>query len=73
MALSGLPQSALPFAGQPQDRPEVSRNPASFHRARTPGPQPAARGHPNREIALALGIDESTVKAHIGRLMRKVV
>ena len=29
-------------------------------------------GHPNREIALALGIDESTVKAHIGRLMRKV-
>jgi len=29
-------------------------------------------GHPNREIARALGIDESTVKAHIGRLMRKV-
>jgi DNA-binding NarL/FixJ family response regulator len=29
-------------------------------------------GRPNREIALALGIDEGTVKAHIGRLMRKV-
>jgi DNA-binding NarL/FixJ family response regulator len=29
-------------------------------------------GQPNREIAQALGIDESTVKAHIGRLMRKV-
>ena len=29
-------------------------------------------GQPNREIAIALGIDESTVKAHIGRLMRKV-
>jgi DNA-binding NarL/FixJ family response regulator len=29
-------------------------------------------GQPNREIARALGIDESTVKAHIGRLMRKV-
>ena len=29
-------------------------------------------GQPNREIALSLGIDESTVKAHIGRLMRKV-
>jgi DNA-binding NarL/FixJ family response regulator len=29
-------------------------------------------GQPNREIALALGIDEATVKAHIGRLMRKV-
>src|SRR6202042_1545284 len=29
-------------------------------------------GQPNREIALALGIDEGTVKAHIGRLMRKV-
>jgi DNA-binding NarL/FixJ family response regulator len=29
-------------------------------------------GQPNREIALTLGIDEGTVKAHIGRLMRKV-
>jgi DNA-binding NarL/FixJ family response regulator len=29
-------------------------------------------GQPNREIAHALGIDEGTVKAHIGRLMRKV-
>jgi DNA-binding NarL/FixJ family response regulator len=29
-------------------------------------------GRPNREIAQALGIDEGTVKAHIGRLMRKV-
>jgi DNA-binding NarL/FixJ family response regulator len=29
-------------------------------------------GQPNREIAMALGIDEGTVKAHIGRLMRKV-
>ena len=29
-------------------------------------------GQPNREIALTLGIDEGTVKAHIGRLLRKV-
>jgi DNA-binding NarL/FixJ family response regulator len=29
-------------------------------------------GRSNREIGLALGIDESTVKAHIGRLLRKV-
>jgi DNA-binding NarL/FixJ family response regulator len=29
-------------------------------------------GQPNRAIAIALGIDEGTVKAHIGRLMRKV-
>ena len=29
-------------------------------------------GQPNREIALSLGIDEGTVKAHVGRLMRKV-
>ncbi|MCU1319982.1 MAG: two component transcriptional regulator, LuxR family [Edaphobacter sp.] len=29
-------------------------------------------GHPNREIADALGIDAATVKAHVGRLMRKV-
>ena len=29
-------------------------------------------GQPNREIGAALGIDEGTVKAHVGRLMRKV-
>ena len=29
-------------------------------------------GHPNRDIALALGVDEGTVKAHLGRLMRKL-
>jgi DNA-binding NarL/FixJ family response regulator len=29
-------------------------------------------GRPNREIALALGIEEGTVKAHISRLMHKV-
>lgn len=28
-------------------------------------------GHPNRQIAVALGVDEGTVKAHMGRLMRK--
>jgi DNA-binding NarL/FixJ family response regulator len=29
-------------------------------------------GRPNRDIARSLGIDEVTVKAHVGRLMRKV-
>jgi DNA-binding NarL/FixJ family response regulator len=29
-------------------------------------------GSPNREIASALGIDAVTVKAHVGRIMRKV-
>ena len=29
-------------------------------------------GSPNREIARALGIDAVTVKAHVGRIMRKV-
>jgi DNA-binding NarL/FixJ family response regulator len=29
-------------------------------------------GRPNREIAQILDIDEGTVKAHVGRLMRKV-
>ena len=29
-------------------------------------------GRPNREIAGMLGIDEATVKSHVGRLMRKV-
>jgi len=28
-------------------------------------------GHPNRQIAAVLGVDEGTVKAHMGRLMRK--
>ena len=28
-------------------------------------------GHPNRDIAAALGVDEGTVKSHLGRLMRK--
>ena len=28
-------------------------------------------GQPNRQIAAALGVDEGTVKAHMGRLMRK--
>jgi DNA-binding NarL/FixJ family response regulator len=31
-----------------------------------------SRGCSNREIALALEIDETTVKAHLGRLMRKL-
>jgi DNA-binding NarL/FixJ family response regulator len=31
-----------------------------------------ASGRPNREIGKLLGIDEGTVKAHVGRLMRKV-
>jgi DNA-binding NarL/FixJ family response regulator len=29
-------------------------------------------GYPNRNIGQALGVDEGTVKAHVGRLMRKV-
>src|SRR5882757_584789 len=29
-------------------------------------------GRPNRDIAMTLGIDEGTVKAHVSRLMRKV-
>jgi DNA-binding NarL/FixJ family response regulator len=29
-------------------------------------------GRPNREIGRSLGIDEGTVKAHVGRVMRKV-
>jgi DNA-binding NarL/FixJ family response regulator len=28
-------------------------------------------GQPNRQIAQALGVDEGTIKAHMGRLMRK--
>ncbi len=30
------------------------------------------QGFPNRDIGQALGVDEGTVKAHVGRLMRKV-
>ena len=28
-------------------------------------------GQPNRQIASRLGVDEGTIKAHMGRLMRK--
>ena len=31
-----------------------------------------ALGHPNRDIGVVLGVDEATVKAHVGRLLRKV-
>jgi DNA-binding NarL/FixJ family response regulator len=31
-----------------------------------------AMGFPNRNIGEALGVDEGTIKAHVGRLMRKV-
>ena len=30
-----------------------------------------AQGHSNREIAIIMGIDEATVKAHLGRMLRK--
>lgn len=30
-----------------------------------------AQGHSNREIATTMGIDEATVKAHLGRMLRK--
>ena len=30
-----------------------------------------AQGHSNREIAATMGIDEATVKAHLGRMLRK--
>ena len=30
-----------------------------------------AQGHSNREIASTMGIDEATVKAHLGRMLRK--
>lgn len=30
------------------------------------------QGRPNRQIAEALGLDETTVKAHLGRIMRKL-
>lgn len=30
-----------------------------------------AKGHSNREIASTMGIDEATVKAHLGRMLRK--
>ena len=31
-----------------------------------------SQGYPNREIAHAMGVNEGTIKAHIGRLMRKL-
>ena len=45
--------------------------PAAPNRPRAPGPGTNSEARSNREIAKHLGIEERTVKAHVGRLMRK--
>ena len=58
------------------DREQVSSNPSDQRPRFTEREKQVLRllrdGHPNRVIARSLGIDEATVKAHLGRLMRKV-
>ena len=44
---------------------------AAADRSRTPGAGTDPAGAVNREIAQQLGIEERTVKSHVGRLMRK--
>ena len=62
----------------------LESSPAELANAKTANPAPKfteregqvlrllIAGSPNREIARALGIDAVTVKAHVGRIMRKV-
>ena len=45
--------------------------PVSFTRRELEVLRLLAMGQPNRQIASSLGVDEGTVKAHMGRLMRK--
>lgn len=54
-----------------EERRNVSPEP-KFTERETQVLQLLVAGRPNREIADALGIDAATVKAHVGRLMRKM-
>jgi len=53
------------------DRHSVAAEP-KFTERETEVLQLLVAGRPNREIAEAMGIDAATVKAHVGRLMRKM-
>ena len=61
--LSHLLESALEGAG--------ARNAVTFTRRELEVLSLLVLGQPNRQIASHLGVDEGTVKAHVGRLMRK--
>ena len=56
-------------------KPEIKPREASLAQRFTPKErevmQRLAQGHSNREIASTMGIDEATVKAHLGRMLRK--
>jgi DNA-binding NarL/FixJ family response regulator len=60
------------------DRPPSTVQRVAIHEALklTPREREVLRllvmGYPNRSIGAALGVDEGTIKAHVGRLMRKV-
>lgn len=60
---SSQPEPALPKAGS--SAPKFTEREGQVLRL-------LIAGSPNREIARALGIDAVTVKAHVGRIMRKV-
>ena len=61
--LSHLLEIALEGAG--------SRNEVSFTKRELEVLSLLVLGQPNRQIASHLGVDEGTIKAHMGRLMRK--
>ena len=54
-----------------QENVSVQMAPVKFTKREREVLRLLAMGHPNRQIAEALGVDEGTVKAHMGRLMRK--
>ena len=61
--LSHLLENALESAG--------ARSAVSFTKRELEVLSLLVLGQPNRQIASHLGVDETTVKAHVGRLMRK--
>jgi DNA-binding NarL/FixJ family response regulator len=54
------------------DEQDAGREKPKFTARETEVLELLVMGHPNRQIAQELGIDEGTVKAHVGRLMQKL-
>lgn len=54
-----------------QENASVQMAPVKFTKREQEVLRLLVMGHPNRQIASAMGVDEGTVKAHMGRLMRK--
>jgi DNA-binding NarL/FixJ family response regulator len=63
--LANLLEAAASSSGSPDQPPKITDREQQVLKL-------LVGGRPNREIGRMLGIDEGTVKAHVGRLMRKL-